>query len=296
MSGAIDAETPGQALALALRLGSDWLLPSDDRMAEARILLAHAAGVDRARLPLLVPEDYTEAVMARYFDAVLRRRNGEPISHILGYRDFWNHRFKITPDVLDARPETELLVEVALREPFVRVLDLGTGSGCILISLLAERPAARGVGTDISEKAVLVAGENAAAAGVADRIVLPVSNWWDDIGGRYDLIVSNPPYIAAAEMGGLATELAHEPRAALTDEGDGLSAYRAIAARAAEFLTPGGRILLEIGPTQAAAVSGLLKAGGLTGIIVHPDLDGRDRVVEARAPSEPPQNGKNLHP
>ena len=215
-----------------------------------------------------------------------RRARREPFSHISGRRLFYKSSFTVTPDVLDPRPETETLVELALTEPFTRVLDLGTGSGCILISLLADRPKARGVGTDVSEKAVLVAGENAERLGVADRITLPLSEWYDDIGGRFDLIVSNPPYIAADEMDCLQPEVKDwEPREALTDEGDGLAAYRAIAAGAPNHLTPAGRLLVEIGPTQAEAVTAIFRASGLEDVAVHPDLDGRDRVVSARAPS-----------
>lgn len=218
-----------------------------------------------------------------FAQAVKDRAARTPMSHILGTRSFWKNVFKVDGHVLDPRPETEVLVELALSEPFEKVLDLGTGSGAIILSLLAERPQATGVGCDLSEHAVLIAGENAARLGVADRVIFPISDWWDDVGGRYDLIVSNPPYIAAGEMAGLAPEVRdHEPRIALTDEADGLSAYRAIAARVVEFLTPGGRVLLEIGPTQAEAVMGLLGSGGLEQIAVHPDLDGRDRVVTAR--------------
>ncbi len=284
MSGVLDAATPSQALAIALRLGADRLVRSQGRIDEARILLAHAAGVDRARLPLLEVGDFSGALIERYLAAVLRRAEGEPMSHILGYRDFWKHRFKITPEVLDPRPETEILVAAALERPFRRVLDLGTGSGCILVSLLADMPGAEGVGTDISDRAVLVAGENAQALGVADRVLLPLSDWWDDVGGRYDLIVSNPPYIAAGEMAGLAPELAYEPRAALTDGGDGLGAYRAIAPGLRDHLAPGGRVLLEIGPTQGAAVAAMLSEAGLAEVRILPDLDGRDRVVGAFAP------------
>lgn len=221
---------------------------------------------------------------------VARRATREPFSHIAGYRDFWTHRFRVTADVLDPRPETETLVREALREPFAKVLDLGTGSGCILISLLAERPKARGVGTDISEQAVLVAGENAARIGVADRLVLPISDWFDDVGGRFDLIVTNPPYIAADEMPGLAPEVRdHEPRGALTDEADGLTAYRQIAAGACDHLTDGGRLLVEIGADQAQAVYKIFSGVGLEDIRVHSDLDSRDRVVSARKPL--PQTG-----
>jgi release factor glutamine methyltransferase len=153
------------------------------------------------------------------------------------------------------------------------------------VSLLAERPAAKGVGTDVSPAALLIAGENAARHGVAERVILTPSDWFGDIGGQYDLIVSNPPYIAAAEMAGLAPEVRdHEPRAALTDESDGLSAYRAIAGGAGRFLAPGGRLLVETGPTQGPAVSRLFAGAGLEAVAVHPDLDGRDRVVSARRP------------
>ncbi|MEL7025678.1 MAG: peptide chain release factor N(5)-glutamine methyltransferase [Pseudomonadota bacterium] len=217
-----------------------------------------------------------------FTEAVSRRAAREPVSHILGYRDFWKHRFKVTADVLDPRPETELLVEIALRRPFSHVLDLGTGSGAIIISLLADRPEATGVGTDVSENAVLIAGENASRIGVADRLILPLSEWWDDVGGRYDLIVSNPPYISACEMDDLAPEVREfEPRLALTDEKDGLSSYRAIAAGVEHHLSEAGRLLLEIGPTQAAAVQTILVDAGLAIRAVHADLDGRDRVIEA---------------
>jgi release factor glutamine methyltransferase len=191
----------------------------------------------------------------------------------------------VTRDVLDPRPETETLVALALAEPFTRVLDLGTGSGCILVSLLAERHAAQGVGTDVSPAALLIAGENAAWHGVAERVILTPSDWFGDIGGQYDLIVSNPPYIAAHEMAGLSPEVRdHEPRGALTDEADGLTAYRAIAEGAGRFLVPGGRLLVETGPTQGPAVSRLFAGAGLEAVAVHPDLDGRDRVVSARRP------------
>ena len=224
-----------------------------------------------------------EETGAPYDTLVERRAAREPFSHIAGYRDFWKHRFKVNRHVLDPRPETELLVELALTEPFAKVLDLGTGSGCIVISLLAERPKAKGVGTDVSEHGILVAGENAAAIGVADRLVLPLSDWFEDVGGQYDLIVSNPPYIAAQEMPELAPEVRnHEPEMALTDGADGLTAYRKIAAGALDHLRTGGRLLVEIGATQGAAVSEIFSQAGLADVRVHPDLDGRDRVVAAR--------------
>ena len=250
---------------------------------DARRLLAHALGVAPDVLAGRV-SDPVPPVAASAFEALVARRAlREPVSHLIGARDFRGRMFRVTPDVLDPRPETETLVALALDAPFSRVLDLGTGSGCILVTLLAERPDARGVGTDISPEALLVAGDNAAAHGVVDRIVLPLSDWFTDLGGRFDLIVSNPPYIAASEMAGLAPEVRDfEPRVALTDEGDGLAAYRAIAAGACNHLASGGRLLVEIGPTQGAAVCRLFEAGGLERVSVHPDLDGRDRVVAGR--------------
>jgi len=255
----------------------------DGPAGDARRLLAHALGIGLAQLRARTSETVPPGALADYRRMIGRRAAREPVSQILGYRDFWKHRFRVTPEVLDPRPETETLVDLALGEPFARVLDLGTGSGCILVSLLLERPEARGVGTDISAAALLLAGENAKRLGVAGRLVLPLSDWFADIGGRYDLIVSNPPYIAAAEMNCLDPEVRdHEPRAALTDGADGLAAYRAIAAGATRHLSPGGRLLVEIGHTQGSAVAGFFRESGLEDVAVHPDLDGRDLLVSAR--------------
>jgi release factor glutamine methyltransferase len=252
---------------------------------DARRLLAHALGVAPDVLAGRMTDPVPEAAAVAFDGLVARRAEREPVSHLTGQRAFWGRDFRVTRDVLDPRPETETLVALALAEPFARALDLGTGSGCILVTLLAERPGAQGVGTDVSPAALLIAGENAARHGVADRLVLTPSDWFGDIGGRYDLIVSNPPYIAAEEMGDLAPEVRDfEPHAALTDEADGLTAYRAIARGAGRFLSPGGRLLVEIGPTQGPAVSRLFTEAGLEGVAVHPDLDGRDRVVAARRP------------
>ena len=201
---------------------------------------------------------------------------------MLGRKAFWGREFAVTGDVLAPRPETEVLVAAALRGPFGRLIDLGTGTGCIAVTLLAERAGARGVATDLSAGARAVAARNAAAHGVAGRLEVVAADWWDGVGGGFDLVVSNPPYIAEDEMAGLSREVLAEPRMALTPGGDGLGAYRAICAGAAARLAPGGRVLLEIGPAQGGAVAALLRAGGLEPVAVHPDLDGRDRVVEAR--------------
>lgn len=250
---------------------------------DAKRLLAHALGVEPLRLSVM--DDAVETPQAEaYFSLIAQRMGRVPVSHLLGWREFWGRRFRVTADVLDPRPETETLVAAALEVPFRKVLDLGTGSGAILISLLAERPEARGVGTDMSAEAVLVAGDNAAALGVVDRLILPLSDWYDDVGGHYDLIVSNPPYIALDEMPGLAPELAHEPRMALTDEADGLTCYAAICAGAPDHLTPEGWLMVEIGPTQGRDVSAMMGAAGLENVQIRPDLDGRDRVVMGQMP------------
>ncbi|MCU0815920.1 MAG: peptide chain release factor N(5)-glutamine methyltransferase [Cypionkella sp.] len=249
---------------------------------DARLLLAHAAGVAADRLTLHLQDPASEAVSARFAALVTRRAAREPLSHLIGWRLFWGRAFAVSSAVLDPRPETELLVATALAEPFTRVLDLGTGSGAILISLLADRPAATGVGVDLSPAALAVARKNAEALGVAERSTWVESDWFAGVEGRFDLIVSNPPYIAAEEMAGLSPEVRlHEPRLALTDGADGLSAYRAIVAGAGAHLAPGGRLMVEIGPTQGQAVAALFARAGLQAIRILPDFDGRDRVVAA---------------
>ncbi|MEL7343850.1 MAG: peptide chain release factor N(5)-glutamine methyltransferase [Pseudomonadota bacterium] len=250
---------------------------------DARRLLAHAMGVAADRISLMGEEPVPKAALVVFGTSMSARADGRPVSRIVGGRWFYGRWFEVTDDVLDPRPETETLVAAALEDPFERVLDLGTGSGAIIVTLLAEREGAKGVGSDLSEAAVLVAGANAARHSVDDRVVFPSSDWWDDIGGRYDLIVSNPPYIAAAEMDGLAREVRdHDPHLALTDGDDGLSAYRVIAAGAPAYLTPGGRLMVEVGAGQAGAVSALFEAAGLENIETRADLDGRERVVLGR--------------
>ena len=253
---------------------------------DARVLLAHSLGVGADRLTLHLRDEMTAAQDAAFEAALAARIARQPVAQITGRRLFWGHAFRVTPDTLDPRPETETLVAEALTRPFLKVLDLGTGTGCILLSCLKDMPMARGVGVDASPAALAVAERNARDLGVADRARFVVSDWFSAVSGTFDLIVSNPPYIAAAEMAGLAPEVRDwEPHLALTPGGDGLDAYRAIARGAGARLLPGGRILLEIGPTQGAAVAGLLQAAGLQAVRVLPDMDGRDRVVAAVKPA-----------
>lgn len=252
---------------------------------DARVLLAHALGIGADRLTLHLQDPVSAERQATFQAAITARLTRQPVAQIIGRRLFWGLSFQVTPDTLDPRPETETLVAEALTRPFVKVLDLGTGTGCILLSCLKGMPMARGVGVDASPAALLVAEANARDLGLDARARFLRSDWFSAVPGAFDLIVSNPPYIAADEMAGLAPEVRDwEPHLALTPGGDGLDAYRAIARGAGARLMPGGRILLEIGPTQGAVVAGLLAQAGLAEVRVLPDMDGRDRVVAAVKP------------
>ncbi len=256
-----------------------------DPARDARLLLAHALALPADRLTLHLDATVAEAAVTRLEAALAARASRQPVSQIVGHRQFWGREFVVTPDVLDPRPETEILIAAALERPFARVLDLGAGSGAILLTLLAERLQAQGLGIDLSDAALAVARANAEALGVAGRCELRRSDWFERVDGRFDLIVANPPYLGATEMGELAPETRDwEPAEALLGGADGLDAYRAIAAGAGGHLSPGGRLLLEIGPTQRAAVAAFLAAAGFADIGCRADLDGRDRVVEARWP------------
>lgn len=263
-----------------------------DAPRDARILLAHAMGVAPERLTLHLPDDLTADACRLFEAAVIARLERKPVAQITGRRLFWGRAFRVTPDTLDPRPETEVLVAEALSRPFLKMADLGTGTGCILISCLLEMPMASGLGVDISPAALAVAQENARTHGLGPRARFGRSDWFSAVDGLYDLIVSNPPYIAAAEMAGLAPEVRdHEPHLALTPGGDGLDAYRAIAWGAGARLMPGGRLLLEIGPTQGTEVCNLLRTQGFSDLRILADLDGRPRVVCAVQPAGPGRCG-----
>ncbi|WP_338548369.1 peptide chain release factor N(5)-glutamine methyltransferase [Roseovarius phycicola] len=246
---------------------------------EARILAAKAADIPVDRASLSFQEVVAREAQSKLEAFIASRVLRMPLSHITGTRAFYTHEFTVTPDVLDPRPETETLIETAFESDFQHVLDLGTGSGCILLSLLAACPDAAGVGTDVSHRALDVALGNAARLELSDRCLFLTSDWYSDVEGQFDLIVSNPPYISAEEMEDLQPELTHEPRQALTDEADGLSAYRKIIPGAGAHLRPQGRLLVEIGWTQADQVAAMFETSGFTNVNVAPDLDGRDRVV-----------------
>jgi release factor glutamine methyltransferase len=254
---------------------------------DARVLLAHALGIAPDRLTLHLPDEMTPPQAEAYESALQAREARQPVAQITGRRLFWGLPFRVTRDTLDPRPETEALVAEALSRPFLKVLDLGTGTGCILLSCLKGMPIAQGVGVDISPQALAVARENATSLGLERRARFLKSDWFSAVSGAFDLVVSNPPYIAAAEMPDLAPEVRDwEPGLALSLGGDGLDAYRVIARGAPARLMPGGRLLVEIGPTQGAAVAGFFHAAGLQDIRILPDLDGRDRVVCAVKPGD----------
>lgn len=246
---------------------------------DARILVAFAMGIDRSRLTLHLREPLSKEhfEQAMYWASV--RADRKPISHIVGFREFFGRRFNVSEHVLDPRPETETLIEAALSKPFSGFLDLGTGSGAIAVTLLSERSEAVGIATDLSPIAIFAAEENADMHGVLPRLHLEESNWFSAVGGTFDLIVSNPPYIALDEMPSLAPELSYEPRMALTDEADGLTAYRKIAAGAPAHLNTDGWLMVEIGWQQGPDVAALFEDAGLINVAIKPDLDGRDRVV-----------------
>ena len=221
-----------------------------------------------------------------------RRVRREPMAYILGEREFWGLPFKVSPAVLVPRPDSETLIEAALAlmpvrtEPW-RILDLGVGSGCLLLTLLREFPNARGVGVDASADALEVAQANADALGVGPRTTLVGGDWrrpaWaEQLGGPFDLVISNPPYIEAAAVAGLMPDVARfEPRLALDGGPDGLVAYRAIAAAAAGLVVPGGRVLVEAGDGQAVEISTLFASAGFAVDASWRDLGGIDRVVSA---------------
>ena len=257
----------------------------EDGSRDARVLLAHALGIGHDRLTLRLQDEMTAPQEAIYDAALQARIARQPVAQITGRRLFWGLSFRVTRDTLDPRPETETLVAEALSQPFLKLLDLGTGTGCILLSCLKGMPLARGLGTDISDAALQVAVGNTRDLGLEARARFRRSDWFDKVTGAYDLIVSNPPYIAAEEIPQLAPEVRDwEPHQALTPGGDGLDAYRAIARGTGARLMPGGRLLVEIGPTQGPAVAGLFRQAGLAEVRVLPDMDGRDRVVAAVKP------------
>jgi release factor glutamine methyltransferase len=257
----------------------------DSPVIDARLLLEAAAGASRTDI-ITDPYRPLTPEQARAMDEYVERRaRREPVSRILGRKGFWKLLLTVTPDVLTPRPDTETVVDAVLRQfpehMAFTVLDMGVGSGAILLSVLAERPGARGLGTDVSDEALAVARENAANLDLDGRAAFLRTSWADGLGdATFDAVVANPPYIASDVIPTLEPEVCdHEPRLALDGGPDGLDAYRALAPETLRVLKPGGFFAVEIGFDQAAAVRALFEAAGARQLQVIRDLGDRDRVV-----------------
>lgn len=263
--------------------------PREARL-EAQVLLGHVLSCPRIELVARSDEEPTDDQKAGFKDLIRRRVDGWPVAYLVGRREFYLLTFEVSPAVLIPRPDTETLVLEALRllkgRPGPRVLDLGTGSGCIAVSLAYQCKGATVAAVDVSPDALEVARRNAARHGVADRVAFHRGDLFAPLaaGAAFDLIVSNPPYVTPAELAGLAPEVRdHEPRVALDGGPDGLAFYRRIAADAGRFLAPGGVVLVEVGWTQDAAVRALF--GNVPDLTVGPSVKdgaGRPRVVTAK--------------
>ena len=243
---------------------------------EARILLAASAGVSAAGLLAL-----DEVDEAKFTPLLQRRAAREPMAYILGRREFWGLDFAVSPATLIPRPDSEALIEAVLGAGLTprTVLDLGTGTGCLLLAALHEFAQAFGVGVDLSPAAAALARANAAALGMEDRAMFLAGNWAEALAGNFDLVLSNPPYIEAAEVAGLMPEVArYEPLSALAGGADGLDAYRAIIAALPRLLAPDGLAVLELGAGQAISVAALAAAAGFS-CTTRQSLDGIERAA-----------------
>ncbi len=283
----------GPTLAVVRRRAAARLAAAgiDSAALDARILVGHGLGLDRDRLLIdsnraVAPDD-----LARVDALIDRRAAREPVSRILGHREFWSLEFALTPETLDPRPDSETVIEAALATAPsgpLAILDLGTGSGCLLLALLTERPDAEGVGVDASEGAIQAASANARHLKLSARARFVVADWSRNLterleSRRFDLIVANPPYIPEGDIAGLEPEVSRfDPLAALTGGADGLDAYRCLAPRMPELLSPGGVVVFEVGIGQAAAVADLLAKAGLHPLGTRTDLGGIERCVIAR--------------
>lgn len=247
---------------------------------EARVLAGHAWSMTPEELVKHANEPRETASLQLL---VNRRLQHEPVSHIVGMKEFWRDTFMVTADVLTPRADTETMLEALLRHQQAspaRILDLGTGSGCLLLSALREYPQATGVGVDQSEAALAVAAKNAAALGMAERAAFVRSNWCSALEGRFDVLLSNPPYIPTGDIAGLDRDVqGYEPHTALDGGADGLACYRSILQQAGAYLNPRSLVIFEVGMGQAQDVAALGQDYGFTFIEISADLAGIGRVV-----------------
>jgi len=277
------AQREGTPLIITVRqaLAQSGLVPID-----GQVLLAHALHRDRAWLAAHGNDALTPEQAQAFFAAAKRRREGEPVAYLTGSREFWGLALAVTRDVLIPRPETETLVELALswlpRERPVRVLDLGTGSGAIALAIASESPQARIVATDTSAAALEVARTNAQRLALSN-VEFVLAHWYDGIAGAdWDMVVSNPPYVAMGDPHLTEGDLRFEPSGALASGVDGLAALRTIVAGARARLAPGGALIVEHGYNQSAEVRGLLQEAGFDAITVRRDLAGIARVAAGK--------------
>ncbi|MGX9961863.1 peptide chain release factor N(5)-glutamine methyltransferase [Roseomonas sp. F4] len=272
----------------------------DSPRLEARLLLAHAMGATSEQLlrdpRAMVPPE----AVARFGPALKARLAHVPMAHILGRQGFWTLDLAVSPATLIPRPDSESLVEAALEAlpdlaAALRVLDLGTGTGCLLLAVLSERPNAFGIGVDRAPAAAALAAANAAANGLADRSAFLAGDWATALAGRFDLVLSNPPYIETATIQDLMPEVArHEPALALDGGADGLDAYRMLTAALPGLLAPGGVAVLELGQGQRAAVESLAREAGLLPLSCRPDLGGVERALVLAGP-QPSEDQRRRH-
>ncbi len=288
-----NSSTVGEAIVRVHKLLQDKDV--DNPRLDARLLLSHVLGVGPERIFSHPETRLTATQFAELERLVARRMAHEPVARIVGTREFWSLNFKVDDSTLVPRPDSETLVEAVLarvpdRNAALRVLDLGTGSGCLLLALLSELKAATGLGIDLSKQALSVARENAEAHDIQGRVRFTQGNWFDGVDERerapFDLIISNPPYIPDGEIARLDPDVAnYDPRTALSGGEDGLQAYRQLFARISEFMTGTSLVALEIGADQAVAVTKIGEAAGLQKEAVCSDIAGRDRVLIFRRPA-----------
>ncbi len=283
--------TPTRDIAGLLRLATDRLAKAgiDGPAREARLLLEHAAAIPLATQIAFGERVVADEAVVAFERAVSRRVDREPLSHIIGRREFWSLDFQVNRDTLDPRPDSETLIDGVLHalaidadyrsRPF-SLIDFGTGTGCLLLALLSELPMAQGLGIDLNPGAVAMATANAERLGMAKRASFRQGDWDQGLSARFDVILSNPPYIPSAEIEDLAPEVArHDPRLALDGGVDGLDAYRALAQTVIRVKKPDSLIAFEIGYGQAAAVTEIMAAAGLRREAVAADLQGHERVL-----------------
>ncbi|MEN3289928.1 MAG: release factor glutamine methyltransferase [Bradyrhizobium sp.] len=275
---------------LAARLAAAGL---DSPELDVRLLIGAALQLDLTGLVTQGARELTKPEIARIGALVERRLAGEPVARILGVKEFWGLPFKLSAETLVPRPDTETVIEAALdhvrvtdnNQQSLRIADLGTGSGAILLALLSELPQAFGIGTDISEGALFTARDNAMALGIGGRAAFVACSYAEALSGPFDLVVSNPPYIATADIANLAVEVRrHDPGLALDGGPDGLDAYRALIPQAVGLLRPGGAVVVEVGQGQARDVEGLMTRAGLSADLtsIRNDLGGVSRTVLGR--------------